>query len=572
MTKIDYLLTGVLAGSSAKMLMEEMEQAKTDRCRKVAKETGIPLDQVVAIADMDPTANGSYIDWLVRMSTKSQLPPKEEIQQTISRFEKLKKLPAFSADKNIMSYKTWSDFDQAVLASHAVSSRAEKDRQVRAFSKYVFKKYPYVDKEGKPLIVGGYPQWVERLVRSGDIILPEDADDLMELIDAFEEKKKDPNFRKSKNILTYRTRGQLSAALFGDEQTRTENYEYEAIEDGPGIKKIDSTFVNGHYYDLYAVTTPQMAALHFAKTNFPPDKKGWCVKSPDLFASYRMGPNNPAYFFRKDGVPYALTDVGSKSVKDQNDYDATPALIFELLYLDMPDKVKENILNINEWTKKYKAAIMSGGPNKAVVQAFEEAANAKGTYNEQWETAMKSAVQFMRLFGWAYPPTEAMEYVMKSPIIAMAYAVFVERARVPELEPVILKHPRASAAYYDYLNRGHTEKDPKDPEGKRILFIVPGNNFDNHKWPELYAKLNDFLQEREHLPFVVYTAYSGQVMPPNTTFQYTETPGMEVKTMTWGELIDNGAPWSSNRNTSDLKKKYKMAVETNGSYVNELSK
>lgn len=583
MTKIEYLLAGVLAGSSAKMLMEDMDQIKMDRCRKVSKDTKVPLDQVVAIADMDPTASGSYIDWLVRMASKGGLPSKEEIGQTISRFDKLKKLPDFSSDKNVMAYKTWDDFQQAVSAAHAISSKSEKERQIRAFSKYVHKRHPYVDKDGRPLVVGGYPQWIERLVKTGDVILPEDADQLLELIDAFEEKKKDPNFRKSKNIMTYRTRAQLNHAMFGEDETsKPGNYDYEAIPNGPGIVKLDSTFVNGHYYDLYAVTTPEMAALHFAKSNFPPGKNGWCVKAPNFFTgSYRMGPNNPAYFFRKDGVPYALTDVGSKSVKDQNDADAKPDLIFELLYLTMPDKVKENILNIHPWTRKYKEAIMSGGPSAAVTQAFKEAADAvnavdeKGqplSYSAQWKVAMESAIQFMKYFGWAYPPSEAMEYVAKSPAIAMAYSVFVERSRIPELEPLILSHPRAAAAYYDYLNKGVTVRDENAKKKNSddpypVLFQVPGGQFENHKWPELYNKLNDFLEELEHLPLFVYMAYSGQVMPEDETFTYT-LPGKTPKTMTWGELIDKGAPWSANRNTSELKARYKLAVETNGNYIN----
>ena len=579
MTKIAYLLAGVLAGSSAKMLMENMEQAKTDRCRKVSKDTKIPLEQVVAIADMDPTASGSYIDWLARIASKGELPPKEEVVQTLSRFDKLKKLPDFSSDKNVLSYKTWGDLSQVVGAAHAVSSKAEKDRQVRTFSKYVHKRHPYVDKEGLPLIVGGYPQWVERLVKTGDVILPEDADQLLELIDAFEEKKKDPNFLKSKNIMTYRTRAQLNHALFGDEVPETkENYGYEAIQDGPGIKKIDSTSANGHYYDLYAVTTPEMAALHFAKSNFPLDKNGWCVKSPNFFRDYRLGPKNPAYFFRKDGIPYALTDVGSQSVKDQNDANATPDLIFELLQLDMPNDVKENILNIHPWTKKYKKAIMSGGSNAAVVAAFEEASNASKittkdgqrlSYAEQWKIAMDSAIQFMRYFGWAYPPTEAMEYVTKNPVIAMAYSVFVEKARIPELEPLILSHPRAASAYYDYLNKGATVRDDNNKaDPTKVLVTVPGGQFENHKWPEFFDKIQSFLEQREHLPFWVYMANSGQVIPEDKTFTYT-VPGQKPQTMTWGQLLNTGAPWARNRDTTLLKQRYQLAVETNGDYINQ---
>ena len=582
MTKIEYLLAGVLAGSSAKMLMEAMDQAKMDRCRKVSKDTKVPLDQVVAIADMDPTATGSYIDWLVKVAAKGELPSKEEIGQTLSRFDRLKKLPDFSANKNVLSYPTWADLNSVVGAAHAVSSRTEKDRQIRKFSAYILKKYPNVDSDGNPLPIGGYPDWIDRLVKSGDAVLPEDANLLLELIDAFEVKRKDKNFRKSKNILSYETRAQLNQALVDDEDpSKSINSENEAIPDGPGLKKLDSSFANGHYYDLYMVTTPEVAAVQFDKSLFQ-GKNGWCVKDPNIFTNmYHLGPKNPAYFFRKDGVPYVLSDLKSGDVKDQNDAMVSPSIIMELLYLRMPDALKQNILDKHPWTKGHSAAIMAGGIDAAVVASFQEAFKAtQGNLSpqERWQVCYHGgskkqncgAFFFLKYFGYEYPPAEAMEYIIKTPIMAMCYAVFVEKARIPKLEPLILTCPRASTAYYDYFNAGTTVTDEfnADPKKKKdVLFKVPGGGFKNHKWPEYYDTIQGCLEKCQQLPLYKYAMTSGIVIP-DKEFTYT-IPGKEPRTSTWLEVFTKGAPWSGATNTTQMAEKYKLAVETDGDYINE---
>ena len=67
MTTWEYIIDGILAGTSAKMLIEQLSQLKADRARGLAKRTGLPIEQMTAIAEIDPTANGSYMDWLAKI-------------------------------------------------------------------------------------------------------------------------------------------------------------------------------------------------------------------------------------------------------------------------------------------------------------------------------------------------------------------------------------------------------------------------------------------------------------------------------------------------------------------------
>ena len=105
MTTLEYLLAGILAGSSAKVLIEQVSQLKSDRARSISNKTGWPLEKVMDLAEIDPTANGSYIEWLAKVvkSGGGNLPADpQQIRTAITSFELLKKIPSFKGNKNIL--------------------------------------------------------------------------------------------------------------------------------------------------------------------------------------------------------------------------------------------------------------------------------------------------------------------------------------------------------------------------------------------------------------------------------------------------------------------------------------
>jgi hypothetical protein len=110
MTTWEYIIDGILAGTSAKMLIEQLSQLKSDRARGLAKRTGLPIEQMTAIAEIDPTANGSYMDWLAKIvkNAGGNLPAEpDQIRSAIVGFEAAKKIPAFQGNKNILQYPTF---------------------------------------------------------------------------------------------------------------------------------------------------------------------------------------------------------------------------------------------------------------------------------------------------------------------------------------------------------------------------------------------------------------------------------------------------------------------------------
>lgn len=502
MTTPEYVVQEVIGGRPAAQVIESvcrrfdeaLSQLKSDRAKALSKRFQLPVEDVLRIAEVDPTANGSYMEWMARMRKNNQFPEDTaQLLSAIGEYERLKRTPAFTGNRNIMAYKTLAELQDVVVGSHGVSSSGEMERQIKAAMKVINDKYPQqqAKKDGAAgFVKGGYQDWITQQVKSKQLVLPEDAEKLLGAIDEFEAARKDPNFRGFKSISQYESFGDLAKAL-ASLKSKGSNAAAAIIPDGPGIKHLSSSTVNGHRYDLYAVTTSEAAAKYFRHPDHP--GSGWCVKDPKYFNSYGMGPQNPAYEFFKDGLPYALSDLKSRSVKDEFDADAKPPLIFELLYLEMPDELKTNILNINPWTKKFKDIILTEGPAAAVTQAFKNA-SAPGDLR----TVANDAIDYWKYFQteegkWLHPPKEALAEISKNPFIAAALAAKVLQKRVPDYEPLILTSDRAMAFYYDQL--------------------AALGQFPNNRWPEYEPKALEYAKQGKITPLVCYASRTGYDIP-----------------------------------------------------------
>jgi hypothetical protein len=388
-------------------------------------------------------------------------------------------------------------------------------------------------------MVGGYPEWITKLVNSGEVVLPEDGDKVLSAIEEFEKCRQDPEFRMSKNILNYPTLSELVAAV---DAGREVTLSFDRLPDEPGLEFIDGTSVFGHYYDLYKVTKFSAASHLWAKANFAPGHNGWCVVNKGNWEAYKLGPKNPAWFFRRDGLNYALCDLGIGSgrgdFRDGRDQNGSVALLYELLYLNMPPQLKDFLLSKNEWTRKYKAEILAGGPNAAIAKAFENASIA-ATENpkDAWEAA-KDAITFLRQSEFAYPPPEAMEFLHGNPILATIYAQNVEKARLPVLEQSILNHPHSAGMYWQHFNNSDAT-----PGGKW---------FPGRVWPELEARLKEWVTNPKTrgnaiLPLYMYATSVGRPLPE--------------------ELAKYISEKDSKGNHKDVYRRYLQSLETKGEWV-----
>ena len=471
MTTWEYIIAGVLAGSSAKMLVEQLSQLKADKARSVAKRTGLPIEQVTAIAEIDPTANGSYIEWLAKVvkSGEGNLPAEpEQIIAAITSFEGLKKIPSFTGNKNVFSYPTYGDFDTMVNQSMNVSSMAKKEEEVKKlFFSEIDKRFPYrvIDREtskmtNKPVLLSGYYPWLMSLAKKGDIVLPEDSQKVLDVITKFEAKLQDPDFASPKDIARYPTIVSLLNAVTRGEEA--EVVDRDRIADAPGVKLIGTSKRYGHYYELYAVTTSDQASKLFNPANMgrKPDGanfNGWCVKDPSIFSgTYSMGPNNPAYMFRRDGLAYALSDIRSGNIKNRDDADANNSLTVELLGSlqdQMPPKLVDVIVRKNPWSSKHYDEIKKSGIDNTINDIFARAVGEFGGSSLAAKIAARDAIDFMKSFEWTTPTKKALTYIYANPWLAMGYATRQIKNWVPELHPVIESVPAALGGYYDLAMR-----------------------------------------------------------------------------------------------------------------------
>jgi hypothetical protein len=467
MKTLDYLIDGALAGNSVKSIIEELTQLKQDRARGLAKRYGVPLETLIEFGNIDPTANGAYMEWMAKLAkaNNNTLPVDgEAFKAAVEKFEQIKRLPAFTGDKNIMSYRSYEAFDDVLSKSQGVQSNMTIERGVKQLFAQVHAKYPVLDVEGQPIVKSGYYPWIMSLAKTKDIVLPEDGYKVMDAIDAFEAAKDNPKFTGSRQIGSYRTLNSLTHALAEVEEDST-HVPIQARIEAEGVEFMDSTIVNGHYYDMYAVTTDKAASIQFAKDLFPKGDVGWCVKDPFFFNSqYHMGPKNPAFFFRRDGIPLALMDRKSGHVMDTCDKPAKPALIFELLYLNMPVDLKKQILNIHPWTRKQADDILNLGVEKTILKVFKSA-RGEGDPAELANDAIEYWVHFQQPDGsWIKPPEDAMDEIRTNPILASSFATRVHRKRMPEFEPMIFANQRAAISYYDELNEIKALPGGKFPE------------------------------------------------------------------------------------------------------------
>ena len=467
MTTLEYLLAGILAGSSAKVLIEQVSQLKSDRARSISNKTGWPLEKVMDLAEIDPTANGSYIEWLAKVvkSGGGNLPADpQQIRTAITSFELLKKIPSFKGNKNILLYPTYEDFDTMVNQSMNVISMAKKEEHVKELFQEIDKRFPYrvVDSHtnlmtDKPVFLSGYYPWLMSLVKKGDIVLPEDGQKVLDVITKFEVKIKDPDFASPKDIARYPTIVSLLNAVTRGETA--EVVDRDRIPDAHGVELLATSKRYGHYYELYAVTTPEQASKLFTQANMgrKPDGSvfnGWCVKDPVIFSGpiYQMGPKNPAYMFRRDGLSYALSDIRSGSVMDRDDRPANDTLTVELLGSlqdQMPPNLVDAVINKNAWSRKHYNIIKKNGIDSAVNSIFAKAEGEFGDSSTNSRKAANEAINFMKAFSWTHPTEKALSYIYANSWLATGYATRTIKNWVPELHQVIEKIPAALAGYYD---------------------------------------------------------------------------------------------------------------------------
>ena len=490
------------AGTRKTAIHEALTQLKSDKARGVAKrlspESGISADDVMALAELDPSSTGSNIEWLVRLMKANRNFDRAAAVAAITNFDNLRRIPAFAGDRNIMSYRTLVDLETVVNQNGQTKSQREKEKALQPLIKEIQKRWPLKDKGGDDLKGGGYAGWATKLCKAGDFIPGEDDYKVLDALTEFEKKRLDPDFTSSKNIDTYPNLRSLLAAIEAENQV---DGIHEKLPPMPGLEFISATRVNGHYYDMYKVTKFEAGQKLWHKSNFPPSSAGWCVVTKGNWDSYGFGPSNPGLFWRKDGLNFVLGDMGKGhgggNLMDRNDKRVEFGTIFELLYLQMPSEIKDFILSRDPATQKYKKEILSSGPEAAFVQAYKdgttEGIDARfGTISEK----AKDAIHFLKVMDWKEAKPATLELVKTNPVMWMIYVTNVLRRRDIPTEPVILQNAEAAAAYFNVINERKW---------------TPG--FPGSKWPEL----EQLLIEKDGLPISalgLYCAKQTSPLPP----------------------------------------------------------
>ena len=561
MTTSEYIISGILAGSSAKMLIEQLSQLKADKARSVAKTTGLPIEQVTAIAEIDPTANGGYIQWLAKcfkqanLPNSSPMPSPEEIQNDINAFEIAKRIPDFTGNKNILTYGQYDDFKQIVTQSERLQSSKKKEEAVKdLFDNRIQKEFSNFNIvrdhltgeviSKKAVYLTGYYPWLMYLVKTNNIVLPEDAEAVMSVIRKFEAKVADENFHGAKNIASYRTIQDLSRAVTRGETAEVVNR--DRIPDAPGVKLLGTSTKYGHFYELYAVTTSEQGRKLFDKSNMGrrPDGSewfGWCVKDPHFFTGlYHLGPKNPAYVFRRDGLTYALADILSGDIMDRDNIPANSGLTVELIgsfwkpsTTLMPEKLFDKIVGKNPWSQKNQDEIKKNGIDKSLDKMFSDAEGDFGDSSSESKKAADNAISFLTAFEWSHPTAKALTSIYKNAWLAMGYAMLQTKDWQPGLHPIIGKNPGALGQYYDFAMKlglprsGYPEykelamkyaeraaiKDPPLDKAELQLFYLPLAHYMKNNPEEIDSidpeLLNIFKQD---MPFLYeYTAMKNYI-------------------------------------------------------------
>ena len=175
------------------------------------------------------------------------------------------------------------------------------DEKKKALRNYIESRKKHIEK-----LVNGitnnphYQSWIYDMLKTGKLIFPEDEEKTKDVIKKFDRYKRSANFTSSKNILDYKSFGDLYKAIkeFEPDVSSRISLEY-------GNNKV--VFEKGNYVIL--------ELNNFDECSFLLKDTGWCVQRQEYFENYKP----PYYLMLKDGKKFALMHFPSGQLKDIHD-------------------------------------------------------------------------------------------------------------------------------------------------------------------------------------------------------------------------------------------------------------
>lgn len=322
-----------------------------------------------------------------------------------------------------------------------------------------------------------YSVWIGKLLKSKNIILPEDASKLQERIGQFNELKKRNKIR-GKDITqmsSYQELAKLVDEAMGT-QTKGEAYR-DNLHNGMQL------YYQDEKWKVVYITTVEAASKLCRGTE-------WCVKDPEHSEDYLS--RGPLILVYRMDKPFVLIHEQSGSVKDINDDSVAEN---EEILNHLTD-VREH-LGVTDWPRgseldevmryvsdtealenpaEYFDTINSRAlvpPDELLFLAQkygQEYVLEDGTYES---VILEGLLDSIKKFG--ANPKKYIQYFSDNPHMAFVFANEIGQ-RVPELEPLIAQSALPAISYAEYVLNG------RFPAGEPAIFSQPDKAIDYAVW------------------------------------------------------------------------------------------
>lgn len=160
----------------------------------------------------------------------------------------------------------------------------------------------------------GYTQWIIKMMLNKSIIMPEDTEKVKYALESFHTFKKNPKLDINKDIMSYKTFGDLYSTITDLDEEDLSKGEKEKVR----LKKGAKVIYDDGTYKLYEFSTGEAASAycwHWWGDNIK--KCPWCFScAKTAQEGYIDQYNSNIIVIEKNGKPYAAFQLGSKQLED----------------------------------------------------------------------------------------------------------------------------------------------------------------------------------------------------------------------------------------------------------------
>lgn len=312
---------------------------------------------------------------------------------------------------------------------------------------------------------GKYMEWILRQLDKGDVRVGEDNDKVKEALTNFMRLSKLGNFTGSRNVLEYKTWGDLAEVLQANSKVVSK------AEEIRGKERAGTKFLNRvGEFELYEVSTVEACSELFKSTS-------WCVKDPRFSAgSTYIGGGHFFLYVEKAGAPYVLVHPASGQAKDTFDRTikekvaAEIAPLFEPIYQQLRAKGEIEMLYLMAAPASMRVKDPELGyhyANKVLKKRFKEAEPVIAQSDRYGFLYAKNVI------GAPWPEAEAA--IATDAKTAYCYANEVLKGPFPAGEAAIATRPESAYWYWYKILVPESAKNrqegwPRWPAAEKAIF------------------------------------------------------------------------------------------------------